>query len=133
MPGLRLAYVDDLVRREKAKASSVADASAVTVSPDEYHRYLTQAYKDADFKKPRNFVGLTKALPDEDMKRALAFHAPVTDTSLHALAEQRAQNVREYLSQKVDANRLKVVVPHFGIEGMKDNGPSTRVDLTPSA
>ncbi|MGG1949274.1 DUF748 domain-containing protein [Trinickia sp. NRRL B-1857] len=133
IPGLRLAYVDDLVRREKAKATSVADASAVTVSPDEYHRYLTQAYKDADFKKPRNFVGMTKTLPDEDMKRALAFHAPVSDASLHALAEQRAQNVRQYLSQKVDANRLNVVAPHFGIEGMKDNGPSTRVDLTPSA
>lgn len=133
MPGLRLAYVDDLVKREKAKASSVSDASTVTVSPDEYHRYLTQAYKDADFQKPRNFVGMTKTLPDEDMKRALAFHAPVTDASLHALAEQRAQNVRQYLNEKIDANRLNVVAPHFGIEGMKDNGPSTRVDLMPAA
>lgn len=133
MPGLRLAYVDDLVRREKAKAASAADPSGVTVSPDEYHRYLTQAYKDADFQKPRNFVGMTKTLPDEDMKRALAFHAPVNETSLHALAEQRAQNVRQYLSQKVDANRLNIVAPHFGVEGMKDNGPSTRVDLMPTS
>jgi hypothetical protein len=133
MPGLQMAYVDDLVRRQKAKASSAADPAAVTVTPDEYHRYLTQAYKDADFQKPRNFVGLTKTLPDEDMKRALAYHAPVNDASLHALAEQRAQHVRQYLSQKIDANRLEVVAPHFGVEGMKDNGPSTRVDLMPAS
>ena len=108
------------------------DLSTVTLTPDEYSRYLKKAYDDADFKKPRNFIGLTKTLPDEDMKRSLAYHAPVDDTSLHALAEQRAQSVRQYLSQKIDASRIAIVAPHFGTEGMKDNGPSTRVDLTPT-
>lgn len=134
--GLKLAYVDDLVKKEKAKASGggaqAADLSAMTLTPEEYSRYLKQAYMDADFKKPRNFVGLTKTLPDEDMKRALAFHATVDDTSLRALADQRAQNVRRYLSEKVDANRLAIVAPHFGTEGLKDNGPSSRVDLIPA-
>jgi hypothetical protein len=137
MQGLRLAYVDDLVKKEKAKATSrggqPVDPSTVTVTPDEYSHYLKQAYDDADFKKPRNFIGLTKSVPDEDMKRALAYHANVDDTSLHALANQRAQNVRQYLSQKIDESRLKLVEPHFGTEGMKDNGPSTRVDLMPAA
>ena len=135
MSGLQLAYVDNLVKQEKAKATGSGgqpvDPSTVTISADEYHRYLTQVYKDADFKKPRNFVGLTKTLPDDDMKRALAFHAPVNDASLHTLADQRAQAVRDYLSQKIDASRLTVSQPHFGTEGMKDNGPSTRVDLAP--
>jgi hypothetical protein len=137
MQGLRLAYVDDLVKKEKAKATSrggqPVDPSTVTLTPDEYSHYLKQAYDDADFKKPRNFIGLTKSVPDEDMKRALAYHATVDDTSLHALANQRAQNVRQYLSQKIDESRLKIVEPHFGTEGMKDNGPSTRVDLMPAA
>jgi hypothetical protein len=137
MQGLRLAYVDDLVKKEKAKATSrggqPVDPSTVTLTPEEYSRYLKQAYDDADFKKPRNFIGLTKTLPDEDMKRALAYHANVNETSLHALADQRAQNVRQYLSEKIDASRLEIAEPHFGTEGMKDNGPSTRVDLTPAA
>jgi outer membrane protein OmpA-like peptidoglycan-associated protein len=137
MPGLRMAYVDDLVKREKAKASGNdgqhVDLSSITLTTDEYHRYLTQVYKDADFKKPRNFAGLTKTLPDDDMKRALAFHAPVNEASLQALADQRAQNVRQYLSGKVDESRVAIVAPHFGTEGMKDNGPSTRVDLAPAA
>lgn len=135
--GLQSAYVDNLVKQEKAKSMESGghpiDPSSVTVNADEYHRYLVQVYKDADFKKPRNFVGLTKTLPDEDMKRALAFHAPVNDESLHTLADQRAQAVRQYLSQKVDANRLTITPPHFGTEGMKDNGPSTRVDLAPAS
>lgn len=135
--GLKMAYVDDLVKQAKAKSMASGgqhvDPSTVTLSADEYHRYLTQVYKDADFKKPRNFIGLTKTLPDEDMKRALAFHAPVDDASLRILADQRAQAVRQYLSQKVDAGRLTVSAPHFGTEGMKDNGPSTRVDLAPAS
>ncbi|HVW50304.1 MAG TPA: DUF748 domain-containing protein [Trinickia sp.] len=136
MSGLRLAYVDDLVKKEKAKATASGgkqvDPSTVTLSREEYSRYLKEAYKNADFKKPRNFIGLTKTLPDDDMKRALAYHAPVDDTSLHALAEQRAQNVRQYLVQKIEASRITIGPPHFGTEGMKDNGPSTRVDLTPA-
>lgn len=135
--GLKMAYVDNLVKQAKAKSMAsggqTVDPSTVTVSADEYHRYLTQVYKDADFKKPRNFVGLTKTLPDEDMKRALAFHAPVDDASLRTLADQRVQAVRDYLSQKVDASRLTISPPHFGTEGMKDNGPSTRVDLAPAS
>jgi hypothetical protein len=136
MPGLRTAYVDNLVKQAKAKATSSGghpvDPSTVTLSADEYHRYLTQVYKDSDFKKPTNFIGMTKTLPDEDMKRALAFHAPVNDTTLHALADQRAQNVRQYLAQQVDANRLVIRAPNFGTKGMNDTGPSTRVDLTPA-
>lgn len=137
MPGLRLAYVDELVKKEKAKAMGSGgqhvDPSTVTLSRDEYSRYLKQAYGDADFKKPRNFIGLTKTLPDEDMKQSLAYHAPVDDTSVHALAEQRALNVRQYLSQKIDGSRLNIGPPQFGTEGMKDNGPAARVDLMPAA
>jgi hypothetical protein len=135
--GLRMAYVDNLVKQAKAKSTAsggqTIDPSTVTLSANEYHRYLTQVYKDADFKKPRDFIGLTKTLPDEDMKRALAFHAPINDASLRTLADQRAQAVRDYLSQKIDASRLIVSPPHFGTEGMKDNGPSTRVDLAPAS
>ena len=135
--GLKLAYVDDLVKKEKAKAMSSGakpvDPSTVTVTPEEYSRYLKQAYMEADFKKPRNFIGLTKTLPDDDMKRALAFHAKADDTSLRALADQRAQNVRRYLAEKVEGNRLAIAAPHLGTEGMKDNGPSTRVDLSPAS
>ncbi|HTI17804.1 MAG TPA: DUF748 domain-containing protein, partial [Trinickia sp.] len=63
-PGLRLAYVDDLVRQQKARAqagqSAHVDASNVKVDKSEYSDYLKKAYREADFDKPRNFIGLTK-------------------------------------------------------------------------
>ena len=68
-----------MVKQEKIKdvvgnGESVDLSSTVTVDPKDYDKYLTKAYKDADFKKPRNFVGLTKSLPEDEMKSALAEH-----------------------------------------------------------
>ena len=71
-PALRTLYVDRLVKQQKIKDvvgnGESVDLSTVTVDPKEYDKYLTKAYKSADFKKPRNFVGLTKSVPDDDMK-----------------------------------------------------------------
>jgi hypothetical protein len=112
-PGLRLAFVDDLVRKEKAKATKV-DASTVKVDESEYSDYLKRAYKDADFQKPRNFIGLTKSVPDDDMKRMLAAHAPVDDESVRKLAQARADAVEQYLAGKVGAQRVAVAAPKVG-------------------
>ncbi|CAN7651416.1 DUF748 domain-containing protein [Trinickia sp. LjRoot230] len=133
-PALRLAYVDEQVRSEKVKAlvghGQSVDASTVTVEPGEYSDYLTKVYKNASFKKPRNFVGLTKSIPDDDMKRMLAAHAPIDEASLRSLAQQRADEVRQYLlGAKVDAARLFVVASSTDVKQVKDSGPTTRVDF----
>jgi len=130
-PALRLAYVDDLVRKEKVKAqggsAQGADLSSVTFAPGEYTEYLTKVYKNADFKKQRNFIGLTKTLPDDDMKRILAAHAPIDEASLRDLAQRRADAVRQYL--KVDAARISIAAPKLDAKEMNDTGPTTRVDF----
>jgi hypothetical protein len=134
-PGLRVAYVDDLVRKEKAQAQAQAgrgqsvDASTVKVDESEYGDYLKKAYRNADFQKPRNFIGLTKSLPDDDMKRMLASHAPINEASLRTLAQQRAEEVRRYLAGKVGAQRISVAAPKLDANDVKDNGPTTRVDF----
>ena len=130
-PALRLAYVDDLVRKEKLKSQGGggqdADLSSVTFGPGEYSEYLTKVYKNADFKKQRNFIGLTKTLPDDDMKRILAAHAPIDEASLRDLAQRRADAVRQYL--KVDAQRIFVVASKLDAKDLGDSGPTTRVDF----
>lgn len=132
-PALRLVYVDELVRQEKIKSlvghGESVDPATVTVETGEYSGYLTKVYKNADFKKPRNLIGLTKGLPDDDMKRSLAAHAPIDEASLRTLAQQRAQGVRQYLADKVDTKRLFVVAPKLDTKDLKDDGPSTRVDF----
>ncbi|KML58184.1 AsmA family protein [Burkholderia cepacia] len=131
--GLRDAYVDRLVRQQKLKdvvgQGESIDPMSVKVEPAEYSKYLTRAYKAADFKKPRNLVGLQKTLPDADMKQALADHAPADDNALRALAQQRAESVRQYLDGKIDSSRVFVVAPKLDAKGIEDKGATTRVDF----
>jgi hypothetical protein len=131
--GLRDAYVERLVRQQKLKdvvgQGESIDPMSVKVDKGEYSKYLTRAYKAADFKKPRNLVGLQKTLPDADMKQALADHAPADDNALRALAQQRAQAVRQYLDGKIDSSRVFVVAPKLDAKGISDKGATTRVDF----
>jgi hypothetical protein len=132
-PALRTQYVENLVKQQKIKDvvgnGESVDLSTVTVDPKDYDKYLSKAYKSADFKKPRNFVGLTKSLPDDDMKSALAANAPIDDASLRELAQQRAQSVQQYLDGKIDSSRVFVVAPKLNADGIKDKGATTRVDF----
>ncbi|RQH00234.1 DUF748 domain-containing protein [Paraburkholderia dinghuensis] len=132
-PALRTAYVDNLVRLQKVKDTvgkgESVDTSQVTVDDKEYGKYLEKAYKSADFKKPRNMIGLTKTLPDDDMKQALADHAPVDDAALRDLAQKRAQAVQQYFESKVDPGRVFIVAPKLDAKGIEDKGATTRVDF----
>lgn len=131
--GLGDAYVERLVRQQKLRdvvgQGESIDPMSVKVEPAEYSKYLTRAYKAADFKKPRNVIGLQKTLPDADMKKALAEHAPADDNALRALAQQRAQAVRQYLDGKIDSSRMFIVAPKLDAKGIEDKGATTRVDF----
>ncbi|WP_158940304.1 DUF748 domain-containing protein [Burkholderia sp. S171] len=132
-PGLRAAYVDRQVRLSKMQDASEdnpnINPSSIPISADEYSKFLTKAYKSADFKKPRNLIGMTKTVPDTDMKAALAEHAPVDEGALGALAQRRAEGVKQYFEGKIDSKRIFIVAPHLNAEGIKDKGAPTRVDF----
>ncbi|MGF6485392.1 DUF748 domain-containing protein [Paraburkholderia sp. JPY419] len=132
-PALRTRYVDQMVKRQKIKDAvgngESVDPSTVTVDQKDYEKYLTKAYKSSDFKKPRNFIGMTKTLPDDDMKSALAANAPIDDASLRQLAQQRAQSVQQYLEGKIDSSRVFIVAPKMNPDDIKDKGATTRVDF----
>jgi hypothetical protein len=132
-PGLRAAYVDRQVRLSKMQDASKdnpnINPSSIPISADEYSKFLTKAYKNADFKKPRNLIGMTKTVSDADMKAALAEHAPVDEGALGALAQRRASVVKQYFEGKIDSKRIFIVAPHLNAEGIKDKGASTRVDF----
>ncbi|MGF6551440.1 DUF748 domain-containing protein [Paraburkholderia youngii] len=132
-PALRTLYVDQMVKRQKIKDAvgngESVDPSTVTVDQKDYEKYLTKAYKSSDFKKPRNFIGMTKTLPDDDMKSALAANAPIDDASLRQLAQQRAQSVQQYLEDKIDSSRVFIVAPKMNADDIKDKGATTRVDF----
>lgn len=136
--GLRKVTVDDLVRREKlAKESgdkAAADAAAtalagVTVTPDEYERYLRRAYRHADFEKPKNVLGLSKSLEPDEMRSLLETHVDTGAAAMRALAERRAAAVQDWLHGKLDDKRIAIKPPKLDASGINDKGKSTRADF----
>ncbi len=126
--GLREAMLASQIKAQKI--SHVGGGGNIEVSPEEYNKYLTRAYSAATFPKPRNFVGLAKSLPPDEMKRLMLANTDVTDKDLKLLADARANAVRQWLSTKVDSVRLFVIPPKLNANGIKDQGKTTRADLS---
>ena len=82
-------------------------ADAVEVSAKEYPALLERVYRSAKFPKPRNLVGMVKALPVEEMEKLIISHSPVDEDDLRELADRRAKATREaLLARGVSAERL---------------------------
>jgi uncharacterized protein involved in outer membrane biogenesis len=129
--GLREARLAALIRMRKIKdIGGPEDADHVQLTPEEYDTYLTRVYKTATFAKPRDFLGLEKSLPPDEIKKLLLTNMEITDQDLQRLADGRANAVRQWLSGQVDPGRLFVVAPTLKADGIKDQGKTTRVDLS---
>lgn len=129
--GLRQAHVDQLMRRAKAKSTG-QEVSEVVVEPAERSTWLKAAYKAADIKKPRNLVGLAQSLPDDQMAALLKASAPVGKEALTELADDRANAVKAYLADKLDAERVRLTASKVAVEGRADSpsgGASVQFNL----
>lgn len=121
---------DEMVNRRIAAQIPGGDIAAVSkLPPKKYDRYLRRAYKRANFPKPRDFLGLAKSLPPNEMKKLMLAHADVNEADLRQLADARANAVREYLSKVVDPARLFVIPPKLDAGGVK-GGDALRADLS---
>ncbi|MBN8443106.1 MAG: DUF748 domain-containing protein [Thauera sp.] len=125
--GLKQALVQRSVRALKLKAMVAKGQDApsvddIVVTPQEYPDLLKKAYKDADFKKPRNMIGLTKDLPVPEMESLMAANTKVSDADLRALAQQRAQEVKNWLTTEgqVPGERIFVLEPK--VEAIAEGG-----------
>lgn len=135
-PALRQRALQDLVKaqklREMARRGEAAPRpSEVRVSAEEYPTYLRLAWRAGDFKKPRNFIGMIKDVPPDEMERMLLDSVKLDDEALRRLAGERAQAARDWLvEQGIAAERLFVVAPKLGREGVAEGGSATGVDLS---
>jgi hypothetical protein len=113
------------------KAADTAALDEVTVDPKEYEKYLTAAYRAAKFDRPRNAIGMLKELPVPEMEQLLLANTQVGDEALRQLAEARAGAAKSWLVEtgKIPAERVFLVAPRLGAEGIKDKGKPTRVDF----
>jgi len=113
------------------KAADGASLDEVTIEPNEHEKYLTAAYRAAKFERPRNAIGMLKDLPVPEMEQLMLANAQVSEDDLRLLANARAQAAKSWLVEtgKIPAERVFIVAPKTGAEGIKDKGKPTRVDF----
>jgi hypothetical protein len=79
------------------------------VSPEEYPALLASVYRRSPIPKPRNVLGGVKDLPQGDMEALLLAAIQVDESAMRALAQARAQQVRDLLlASGVPAEQLFV-------------------------
>lgn len=123
--GLRQAKLDHEVLVQKLRSLGIVSAGNVTVSKDDYDKYLEQAYKAANFEKPRNFLGMLKSLPPNEMEKLMIAHETVNTDDLKKLADGRANAVRKTLNKKgISLSRLFVVASVLNNQDSKDSATS---------
>ncbi|MGE8658166.1 MAG: DUF748 domain-containing protein [Achromobacter sp.] len=136
LEGLRQAWVDAQIRLAKARdiapRGKKPNPAGVEVSGAERAKYLEAVYDDTDLKdKPRNFIGMAKSVPPQQMEEMLRAAAPVGDEQLRQLADARAQAVYDKLqAQEGLADRVFIVAPQLDTDGIKDEGLPSRVDFS---
>jgi hypothetical protein len=135
--GLKRVALDRALRAQKqkvlvAKGESAPSLDALTIEPAEYPIYLTAVYDDTKLPdKPRNAIGFAKEIPPADMESLLLASYGVDDESLRALANRRAETVKEWFAGKggIASERMFVVAPKLTADGIQDTGAPTRVDF----
>jgi uncharacterized protein involved in outer membrane biogenesis len=136
--GLKRVALDRALRAQKQKVLASRGESApapetLTIEATEYDDFLKAVYHDAKLPdKPRNFFGLDKDIPKEEMEARLLASYGADDTALRDLANRRAQAVEEWLVGRggLAADRVFVLAPKLDGTGIKDQGAATRVDFS---
>ncbi|MBF0328185.1 MAG: DUF748 domain-containing protein [Nitrospirae bacterium] len=113
------------------KGAAPASVDSVKIEKEEHLKYLTMAYKEDKFPKPRNMVGLLKDLPASEMEKLMFTHIVVKEDDLRFLAAQRALKVKEHLakSKQVEQERVFLVEPKTIQPEKKEKLKDSRVDF----
>ena len=133
---LRRSSVEGAMKREKikslaARGEAPASVDAITIDASERTTWLAAAYRESSIKdRPRNAVGMLRDIPPAEMESIMLADAKVDDDALRALANARAQVVKDALvSRSVPGDRLFITAAHLSGEVAKIPGSGARVDL----
>lgn len=119
--------LNDMIKQNLA----VASVDDVKIEPQEYEKYLTQAYRAEPFPKPRTAIGLVKSLPVEEMEKLMMTHAVIKDDDLRLLATRRAAAVRDLFlkSGQVEPERIFMIEPKSLAPEKKEKLKDSRVEF----
>jgi len=119
----RLKYLD-LVREEELPEGTKEED--VIVPLEEYADYLWQVYRKTKFPKPRNFIGMTKKLPEAETEKLIYANTPVTEEQLAGLAQARALSVQNFLVEEGQLARERIFLKKPEITAAPDQETAYR-------
>ena len=135
--GLKRYLLERAVKAQKLKdlvkkGESAPSLGEITVEPSEHEQYLTRAYKEAKFPKPRTIIGLVKDLPVPEMEKLIVTNTETTDDDLLQLASERAEAAKNYLvdNAQVPADRVFIVSPKIEAQEGGETGSRSRVQFS---
>lgn len=137
--GLKRAAIDRKMRALKQKdlqaKGQFVEMSGIAVTPDEYPSLLARVYKEEQFQKPRNAIGLPKSLPEAEMENLIKANTTINDDDLNLLANRRAQAVKDWLLKfgKIPGERIFILASKSGQQEAKEGGnasPLSKVDFS---
>lgn len=115
--------------KDLVKEKTVPNLDDVTIAEDEYEQYLTQAYKEADFERPRNFFGFLKKQPPDFMEKLLYDHIVITNDDLRKLASSRAKAVKDALVDEGPVEAERVFLVEAPLQKSEDDLSGMRVEM----
>ncbi|MBN1664209.1 MAG: DUF748 domain-containing protein [Deltaproteobacteria bacterium] len=134
--GLKAAELMRKVKAQKLNAMIKMGGHAlpveqIQVQPQEYEKYLTQAYHAAPFPKQRTVEGSQKSLSLQDIEKLMLTHIEATDSDLRQLAARRAEKVKELIlsSGAVAPDRIFIIESGGTPPEKKEKVKDSRVDL----
>ncbi len=113
--------------QEDGKAPESPEQLEITT--EEYPELLTSVYENAEFPRPRNFIGLLKSLPVEEMEKLLLSNVIVGEEELAELAKQRAFRVRDALVAENEAIKAQIFLMKTDIYQTPKEGTASRVEF----
>lgn len=115
--------------KDLKKAGEGKSLEEIEIAPEESKTYLTRAYKEAKFPKPRNMIGLQKDLPVEEMEKLMLTNLPVSADDIKALAGRRAEVVQGWLVEQGKVPPERVFLLPAKVEA-DEKGKASRVDFS---
>jgi len=114
------------------KGESGLPVDEIIIAPEEYEKYLAKAYKDETFPKPKNLLGMDKALPPPEMEKLMFTYIEIKNDDLRLLASRRALAVKDYFLSMggVAPERIFLVQPESIHPEKKESLRDSRVDFT---
>ncbi|MDR2926248.1 MAG: DUF748 domain-containing protein [Azoarcus sp.] len=122
--GIRRNKLANLVVAEKRRVTGKTGIriDSIDRESEEYAELLSEVYGQSKIKKPRNFIGLAKSLPVEEMEKLLLESFEIKQEDIDSLATRRGAAVQHWLADKGGISPERLFRRALTDEEAKGNG-----------